>query len=172
MIPQIPAISRPPTAASAARGSESASLLTSSERSMIPTLRSRVSSSIPVPRPATSRTPHGRRAANSAEEGVVLPIPISPVPIRVAPSPAASRARPMPISTARRASSGDMAGPKAMFAVPGRTFRGISPSRFPRGAATPMSTTRTSAPAQRARTLTAAPPATMLRTIWPVTSPG
>ncbi|SKV13198.1 Uncharacterised protein [Mycobacteroides abscessus subsp. abscessus] len=47
-----------------------------------------------------------------------------------------------------------------------------STAMFPLGRPTAISATRTPAPVKAASTLTAAPPASMLRTIWAVTDAG
>ena len=65
-----------------------------------------------------------------------------------------------------------MAGPMVMSAVPGRILRGSSPGAAGRSAATPTSTTQTSAPAWVAIAFTTAPEARKLVTIWAVTSCG
>src|SRR5262249_59355407 len=68
---------------------------------------------------------------------------------------------------------GVIAGWTAMLPVPGRTLRRTRPGvSVPMGVATPTSTTMTSAPVCRARTLIAAPPAQKLATICAVTSCG
>ena len=81
----------------------------------------------------------------------------------------------MPASTARTACSRVMAGPAAMLAVPRATFLSmILPALASglRSAATPMSTTTTRAPANRARALMPAIPPTKPSTICGVTSCG
>src|SRR6201987_270809 len=65
-----------------------------------------------------------------------------------------------------------LAGPWVKSAVPGAILRGSSPGTASRSAATPTSTTVTSAPAWAANALTTAPPARKLATIWAVTSCG
>ena len=59
-----------------------------------------------------------------------------------------------------------------MSAVPRRTLRGSSPGAAGRSAATPTSTTQTSAPAWAAIALTTAVDARKFATIWAVTSCG
>ena len=109
----------------------------------------------------------------SAAEGVVLPMPMSPVTSSLAPRSSASRATSAPTLSAARASSVLMAGPSARFAVPWRTLRARSPWASPGiGDATPTSTTTTEAPTWRASTLMAAPPAQKFATICAVTSEG
>ena len=131
---------------------------------MTRTLWANCSSSIPVPWPVTSATGRPLKTATIALLGVVLPIPMSPVP-KTSTVRAAFRAMSMPASTARTASSRLMAGPSAMFRVPGPIRREtIFPAAASslRSAATPMSTTVTAAPTWRARALIPAPPATKL----------
>ena len=97
-------------------------------------------------RPATAAE-IPEKAAMMADDGVVLPIPISPVPRSATPSDFASRASVMPASRAATASSRVMAGPLARFFVPRAIFRSIRPGTAPKSKSTPISTTRTSAPA-------------------------
>ena len=65
-----------------------------------------------------------------------------------------------------------IAGPAVKSAVPRPILRGSRPGTGSRSAATPMSTTVTSAPAWAANALITAPPARKLATIWAVTSCG
>src|ERR1700749_5028756 len=65
-----------------------------------------------------------------------------------------------------------MAGPSVKCPGAGAVLRGSSPGTASRSAATPTSTTVTSAPAWAANALTTAPPARKLATIWAVTSCG
>ncbi len=112
-------------------------------------------------------------AAINAAEGVVFPIPMSPVTNARAPRSSARWASSTPTSSAAVASSWLIAGPKARSAVPRATVRRTSADVSPgMSDATPTSTTTTSAPTCRARTLIAAPPAQKFATIWAVTSTG
>ena len=143
-------------------------------RSMTLTLWLNCPASIPVPWPVTSLTGAPLRTATIALLGVVFPIPMSPVP-KTSTEEAALRAQSIPASTARIAFFRLMAGPRAMFFVPGPIRRETifpASASSQRSAATPMSTTVTDAPTWRARALIPAPPATKLYTIWGVTSWG
>ncbi len=116
-------------------------------------------------------------AAMSAADGVVLAMPMSPVMRQRAPEAMARAATSAPTSRASSVSVRDMAGPTDRSAVPRATLRCSTPgsggeSLRSNGDATPTSTTTTSAPTWRASTLTAAPPARKLATIWAVTSWG
>ena len=111
-------------------------------------------------------------AAVIALAAVVLPMPISPVASRSAPASIASSANPAPVSIARIACSRLIAGPPAMFAVPGPIGHATRAGERPSGPATPKSATTTRAPAWRARTFTAAPPRAKFSTICAVTTWG
>ncbi len=121
---------------------------------------------MPVPRPVTSSAGRPVNAAISAAAGVVLPMPISPVTSSSAPAATARAATSAPTSSAARASARLIADPMDRSAVPGRTVRrsriGESTAM---GVATPTSVTSSSAPACRAKTVTAAPPAQKFATI-------
>ncbi len=127
---------------------------------------------MPVPRPVTSSGSAPVNTAIRAADAVVFAMPMSPVSRQELPAATRSRAVSMPTSTARRASSRVMAGPAVMSAVPGLILRGSSPGAAGRSAATPTSTTQTSAPACAAIALTTAPEARKLATICAVTSCG
>src|SRR6266542_6858269 len=115
-------------------------------------------SSTPAPYPVTASGADSVSVAAIALAAVVLPIPISPMPINSMPSAAADRARSIPVTTDRMASSRVIAGPRVKFAVPRRTFDRINPGASSRLASTPASTTLTSIPPCLASTLIAAPP--------------
>ena len=107
--------------------------------------------------------------AATAEEVVVLPMPISPVASRRTPRPRSSRATSTPVRTARTASSLVMAGPRVISAVPRRIF--LWTIRAPvRGRATPTSTGTTSAPAARDMAHTLVSPEDMFSATMAVTS--
>ena len=120
---------------------------------------------MPVPLPVTAGAAWPVKAAMRAADGVVLPIPMSPVTRHRAPFSTRSAAMSAPTPSAVVVSSGVIAGSSARFAVPGRTFARTSPSAASSSLATPTSTTTTPAPAWRASTLMAAPPAQKLATI-------
>lgn len=130
-------------------------------------------------------------AATSAAEGVVLPIPRSPVANKPAPASHNSSAVSIPTAIAWWAWATLIAAPSERSAVPRATRRerypmppGVTASRAARSAvssgrtpagtspATPTSTASRPAPTCRARTLTTAPPVTTLASIWTVTSCG
>ena len=170
----MPPISKPPTLASTSSPSFGSGLLTSSACSMTPTLCRSCFASMPVPRPVTASGVQPVRAAAMAALGVVLPMPMSPVPKMSVDRPVAARApcRPRCSGWRRRGSS---PGRARCSACPVRcAWRGSSrsapaPLRSP---AAPMSTTTTRAPTTRASALIPAPPATKLCTICGVTSCG
>ncbi len=112
------------------------------------------------------------KAAMIAADGVVFPIPISPVAASCTPRPSSSSNTSIPAWTASRAWRRDMAGPAVISWVPGATFLHTNRSRGAASAATPMSTTTTWAPTHRASTFIAAPPAAKFPTICPVTACG
>ena len=99
-----------------------------------------------------------------------MPIPISPGMSSCAPLAAASSARVMPTSTARRQSAADIAGPAAILSVPRRTVLRSTPSCV-YGVAIPTSTTRTGAPSRRAKALMVPPPRAKL-TAWAAVTVG
>ena len=170
--PVRPPISNPPTFASTSRPSRGSGRLTSSARRTAATLRVKVASSTPVPRPVTCSAGAPVIAAVIALAAVVLPMPISPVARRSAPASIASCASRAPVSIARIACSRVIAGPAAMFAVPGPIGHSTRSGARSRGVATPKSATTTRAPACRASTFTAAPPRVKFSTIWAVTTWG
>ena len=167
--PASPPISKPPTLASTSSPSRASGSLTARACRTTATLRTSVAASTPVPRPVTRSGVWPVIAAAITLAVVVLPMPISPVARRSAPASRASPASLAPLSIAWTACSRVIAGPAAMFAVPGpighRTRSGDGPS----GLATPKSATTTRALACRARTFTAAPPRTKFSTICAVT---
>ena len=103
---------------------------------------------------------------------VVLPMPMSPVPMMDAPRSAAAMASLTPALIQASACVLVMAGPCVMSRVPrpgATTWRSGCAGN---GAATPASTMTRSTPRVRAMTLMAAPPARKLSTIWAVTAWG
>ena len=85
MSPAMPAISAPPTLASTSMGSFGSGLFTLSASSMTVTLWLKTASFMPVPLPVTVSTGAPSSAAIIALEGVVLAMPISPVPNMATP---------------------------------------------------------------------------------------
>ena len=127
---------------------------------------------MPVPRPVTRAGGVPVNQAIRAADAVVLPIPMSPVTSRSAPSSISVFATSAPTSSAALASLTDIAGPWAKSSVPGRTLRSSNTGFDVSGEATPTSITTRRAPCWRARTLIAAPPAQKFATICAVTSCG
>ena len=131
-----------------------------------------MAASIPVPRPVAAAGSAPVKAQISAADAVVFAMPMSPVTRQRLPAATRSRAISRPTVSAAVACSRVIAGPSVKSAVPGAILRGSSPGTGSSGAATPTSTTVTSAPAWAANALTTAPPARKLATIWAVTSCG
>ncbi len=125
-----------------------------------------------MPLPAASKGDISHITDAIAAEDVVFPIPMSPVPIMSNPLSFSDSTISMPLSIESTASSLDMAGPQAMFFVPGPTFLIKSLGSSMSSQATPISTTTTLAPMCLARTFIAAPPWRKLLTICDVTSLG
>ena len=100
---------------------------------------------MPVPRPVTSSGSVPVMTDTMAEDGVVFPMPMSPVPMISRPSWYFSTSS-MPARIACSASSRVMAGPTAMFFVPWATFLISRPSAGSKSWSTPTSTTMTRAP--------------------------
>jgi len=98
--PVSPAISNPPTFRSTSRGSEGSGRLTSKARSITSIFFLRPGASRPVPHPVTCAAGRPVRTEVMALAAVVLPIPISPVPMRVWPSFSARAASSIPTSRA------------------------------------------------------------------------
>ena len=92
-------------------------------RSMTRFFFSKAASVRPAPLPVTSSTGRPVRAARTAEEVVVLPMPISPTPRTSTPSAAACLASSMPTPIAVTASCRVMAGSWARLPVPLRIRR-------------------------------------------------
>jgi hypothetical protein len=174
MKPASAAISRPPRLASAPVTSPAGTVLAqrATAAATISVLRASMASSMPVPRPVTSAASRRVKCAISAADGVVLPMPMSPVTRQAAPAATSSLATSAPTSSAALASAVVIASPVAMSPVPRLTLRCHSKAAGSRSAATPTSTTASWAPACRASTLIAAPPEQMLATICLVTSDG
>ena len=174
MRPAMPPISNPPTLARTSNPSFGSGRLRAMLLWITETLRRRCSSSSPVPLPAISPGGLPVSTAAMAALGVVLAMPMSPVPKRSVPGERLS-AISIPASTLNTASSRLMAGPSAMLPVPARMRLEISQSlSFGRSSseATPRSATTTRAPVERAMALMPAPPRTKLWTICAVTSRG
>ena len=91
-------------------------------------LRRTPASSRPVPRPTIESGAIAVSAQSSAAAGVLFAIPISPMPISVAPLPASSRAISIPTSSARVVSSGVIAGPSRKLRVPAPMRRYVTPA--------------------------------------------
>ena len=85
------------------------------------------SDGMPEPMPVTSSTDAPVSTAAIAEEGEVLPMPISPAASRVTPRAASSRAMSMPTCTQANASSRVMAGPSLKSRAAWTTLRRTSP---------------------------------------------
>ena len=135
------------------------------------------SSSIPVPLPTISSRLLPVTTVPIAADGVVLPIPISPVPRISTPLLKNSAARLNPVKIAFSASWRVMAGPFVKFAVPFAilcTKKRSPPSIEPgsNSGIMPISTTQTSAPTCRQIAFIPAPPFRKVITIAPVTSCG
>ena len=169
MTPARPPISNPPTLERTSIPSAGSGLFTSIAFFITATLFARASSSIPVPLPVTSSGRPFVITEVMALEGVVLPIPMSPVPTMSMPEANSSSNTSIPASIARIASFLVIAGPRAMFFVPKATFLFFTPFT---AEATPISTTTTLAPTCLASTLIPAPPFRKLWTICGVTSLG
>ena len=173
----------------------SAAAARSRPREIAEALSASAASEMPVPRPVTSPTERPVMAAMSAADGVVLPMPISPVTRQSAPSATSCSAIKAPTSSAASASAVLMAGSVVRLPVPERTLAERKPATATAGAApaaaaaepptppaaasrpgigvaTPTSTTMTRAPTSRAMTLMAAPPARKFATICAVTACG
>ena len=120
--------------------------------------------------PVTSATDAPVSTAAMAEEGEVLPMPISPAASRVTPRAASSRAMSMPACRQASASSRVMAGPSLKSRAACMTLRRTRPSTSSRSFFIPTSTTVRRAPALRQKAFIVPPPLTKLRTCISVTS--
>ena len=127
--PAIPPISKPPTLERMSIGSFGSGRFAAMLSSMTWILCASRASSIPVPRPVSSVTGRPVASAAIAVDGVVLPMPMSPVPSIRTPSAARLRAMAAPRSMHRSACSLVIAGPLRMLAVPWPTFASISAPR-------------------------------------------
>ena len=112
--------SKPPTFCSTSTASLGSGLLISIAREMTSFFFRKDSSVMPPPRPVTFSTGTPRSTASTAEEVVVLPMPISPTPRASAFVSMASSA---PIKMAFSACLRVMAGPLKIFCVPMAIFR-------------------------------------------------
>ena len=149
MRPAIVPISKPPILASISIGSFGSGLFKAIDSSMTEILCCLCSSSMPVPGPVSSATGFPVSTAAMAVLGVVLPIPISPVP-KMSTSGASVLATSTPASTAMTAWVRLMAGPRRILAVPLPIFlERMAPfaTRSVKGSMVPASTTQISAPA-------------------------
>ena len=72
----------------------------------------------PPPRPVSASTGAPVSAASTADDVVVLPIPISPMPTAPTPSRFACAANSMPMAIARSVSSSLIARSRAILPVP------------------------------------------------------
>ena len=170
MSPLMAASSGPPTLASTSTASLGLGRLIAMPRRMRPALWRTRSEGMPEPMPVTSSTDAPVSTAAMAEEGEVLPMPISPAASRVTPRAASSRAMSMPTCTQANASSRVMAGPSLKSRAACMTLRRTSPSTSSRSFFTPTSTTESRAPALRQKAFIVPPPLTKLRTCISVTS--
>ena len=171
----MPACSSPPTSASTSTGSvtgPASEVRRATAPATTDVLWAIIASSIPVPRPVTCAAGCPVSAAIRQAEGVVLPIPMSPVATASYPASTRSSATSMPTPMASSACSRVMAGPTERSAVPARTFRTHTTSSSWSSEATPMSMTTTLPPDSPASTLTAAPPERKFSTMAAVTSCG
>ena len=137
--------SNPPTLCRTSTGSSASGRLTASACSMTRFFFKNASSVRPPPRPDTASTDSPLSAANTADEVVVLPMPISPTPRSCWPPRFASAASSMPVRMPCTACSRVIAGPAAMFAVPLPRERFMI-SGHVYGSAMPMSTTTSPSP--------------------------
>ena len=170
--PAIAARSAPPQAARSATGSSRRSRDRYSASRTAAVLRDHAASSIPVPRPTAATGSVPISAAIRVVAAVVFPMPISPTIRRSAPASTSSSAIRRPASIAAIASSRSRASSVAMLPLERRTLCVVVASPGDWSRSTAISTTRTVAPAASARVLIAAPPASILATIWAVTSGG
>ena len=166
--PAIVAISKPPKAASAARGFL-ASLCFSKTFSKIDVFFFRLEPNIPVPEPVQEEISLSVSLASSIAAAELFPIPISPISTAFPSSP---RTILIPLFIACWHSSLLIAGPWRAFSVPFDTFWIRRPSRGSKSCLTPQSTTFNEILFCFERTLTAAPPARKFSTICHVTSLG
>ena len=116
--PHMPAISKPPTAASTPNGSARLSRLICNALRTAAFLRTRPSSERPAPRPTRASGRALSNAHSTHAAVVVLPMPISPVAISFTPSPASPCTSRMPARMPRAACSRLMAGPSVQSLVP------------------------------------------------------
>ena len=165
-------ISKPPTFANTSNPSAALGALRCSARRTTSIFCASSSGVRPVPAPVVSCGGAPVMADTMALEGVVLPMPISPVAMRSAPACAASCASATPARTHSSACARDIAGPCAMSAVPLPMRMERSSGCSGRAAAMPASTMIWRAPICRDRTLTAAPPDRKLSAICAVTAWG
>ena len=108
--PHMAARSKPPTLLSTSTGSPGSGLCSSRAWEMTCFFFRKLSSVMPPPRPVTCSTPRPVRAASTAAEVVVLPMPISPTPTTRIPSARAWAASSAPVRMALSAFSRVMAG--------------------------------------------------------------
>ena len=168
----MPPISNPPTLESTSMVSSGSGLLTASAFSMISILCASCSSPMPVPFPVIIATGLPVMAATMALAAVVLPIPISPVPMMSSPCFISFSTMSMPASMLLIAWVLVIAGPMYMSAVPAAMLLRIMFLDAVNFTVMPMSTMTTLAPTCRERTFIAAPPLKKFKTICAVTSCG
>ena len=137
--------SNPPTLLKTSRASFLLGLCRAKARVTTCFFRRKPASVMPPPRPVTASTGSPVRAASTAAEVVVLPMPISPTPKTATPSALARRASSMPVQTAWAVSCRVMAGSRARLRVPGLIFRFTISGQW-YSSAMPTSTTCTWSP--------------------------
>ena len=130
--PAMAPISGPPTFASTSMASEGSGLFRAIPCSMSFIFLRMTSPLTPEPRPVTVSTGVPVSTATMAEEGVVLPMPISPAATMSSPLFFSSRAMSMPTCRHSRACSRVMAGPLLKSLAPCMTFLLTSPGRSPK----------------------------------------
>ena len=113
--PHIAARSKPPTLERTPTTSSLSGRFTSIAVRMTAFFLRKLSSVIPPPRPVTASTSAPSSTASTAEEVVVLPMPISPTPITSASTVLAISA---PVRMACKVCSRVIAGPVQIFCVP------------------------------------------------------
>ena len=147
--PTKPAMSKPPTLCKTSNGSSAFGRFTSMARAMASIFLCRPALLSPAPLPVISVMGRSSSTDRMALLVVVLPMPISPVAIRLYPCCFNSPTICIPYRMASAACSRLMAGPCVMSAVPFAILWMRRPLPLT-VAATPMSTGKTSAPAARA----------------------
>jgi len=139
---------------------------------MIRALWATPSAASPVPGPASRPGSNCSRAQPRAAADVLLAIPISPPMNSWAPFPCARSTASAPPCSAISRARGSIASLHLRLAVPLPALAETTPGKPVCSDAVPQSMISSTAPSSRARTLTAAPPATKLATICTVTAWG